>query len=120
MMREELIRALRRLAPETGSLCCLGCGYEHNCSTHGCAVIREAIEEIEAPPEPPNDPLTLDELRELDGEPVWLLGDGLNRYDIFRGERSPGWADFYCGRFLFFCYGKDWLAYRRKPEEGTA
>lgn len=68
----------------------------------------------------PNDPLTLAELQEMDGEPVWLLGDGLNRYDIFRGERSPGWADFYCGRFRFFCYGKDWLAYRRKPEEETA
>lgn len=48
MKREELIRALRRLVPETGSLCCLGCGYAHSCSTHGCAVIREAIEEIEA------------------------------------------------------------------------
>lgn len=68
---------------------------------------------------PPNDPLTLEQLRELDREPVWLSGDGLNRYDIFRGERSPGWADFYCGRFSLFCYGKDWLAYRRKPEEGA-
>lgn len=68
---------------------------------------------------PPNDPLTLEQLREMAGEPVWLSGDELNRYDIFRGERSPGWADFYCGRFRFFCYGKDYLAYRRKPEEGT-
>lgn len=68
---------------------------------------------------PPNDPLTLEELREMDREPVWLSGDGLNRYDIFRGERSHGWADFYCGRLSLCCYGKDWLAYRRKPEEGT-
>lgn len=57
MKREELIRALRRLAPETGSLCCLGCGYEHSCSTHGCAVIREAVEALK---EPPNGPLTLE------------------------------------------------------------
>ena len=115
MSREELLRALRRLAVETGSLACLGCGYEHNCSLHGCAVIREAAEALEGSP---NDPLTLEELRELDREPVWLSGDELNRYDIFRGERSPGWADFYCGRFSLFCYGKTWLAYRRKPEEG--
>lgn len=48
MSREELLRALRRLAVETGSLACLGCGYEHNCSLHGCAVIREAAEALEA------------------------------------------------------------------------
>lgn len=47
MSREELLRALRRLAVETGSLACLGCGYEHNCSIHGCAVIREAVEVLE-------------------------------------------------------------------------
>ena len=61
MEREHLIAALRRLAPETGSLCCLGCGYEHNCSTHGCAVIRAAMEEIETLRNPPNQPLTLEE-----------------------------------------------------------
>ena len=26
---------------------CLGCGHEHSCSTHGCAICREAIELIE-------------------------------------------------------------------------
>ncbi len=46
MNRDELLQALRRMAPETGSLSCLGCGYEHNCSTHGCAICREAIELI--------------------------------------------------------------------------
>ena len=46
MEREELLKALWRVAPETGSLHCLGCGHEHNCSIHGCAVIRAAIEEI--------------------------------------------------------------------------
>lgn len=68
----------------------------------------------------PNDPLTLEELRGMDGEPVWLSGDGLNKYDIFHGECVPGWADFYWGRLSFYCYSKDWLAYRRKPEEETA
>lgn len=41
--RAELITALERLKVETGSLACLGCGYEHSCSTHGCAIIREAV-----------------------------------------------------------------------------
>lgn len=30
MKTEELITALRGLKVETGSLACLGCGYEHN------------------------------------------------------------------------------------------
>lgn len=40
------IHALRRLSVETGSLACLGCGYEHNCSVHGCAIMREAAERL--------------------------------------------------------------------------
>lgn len=46
MDREELLRALRRMAPETGSLHCLGCGHEHSCSVHGCAVVNAAVLEI--------------------------------------------------------------------------
>ena len=44
MKTEELITALRGLKIETGSLACLGCGYENNCSIHGCAILREAEE----------------------------------------------------------------------------
>lgn len=43
MSQDDLLKALRRMAPETGSLNCLGCGHEHSCSTHGCAICREAI-----------------------------------------------------------------------------
>ena len=46
MKIEELITALRRLKVETGSLPCLGCGYEHGCSLHGCVIINEALERI--------------------------------------------------------------------------
>ena len=42
----DLIKALGRLKVETGSIVCLGCGHEHNCSTQGCALIREAIAEL--------------------------------------------------------------------------
>ena len=41
-----MITALRRLKVETGSLPCLGCGYEHGCSLHGCVIINEALERI--------------------------------------------------------------------------
>ena len=36
----ELLQAIRRLKVETGSFACLGCGYEHDCGIHGCAILR--------------------------------------------------------------------------------
>ena len=48
MTKPELIAALKRLKVETGSLACLGCGYEHNCGIHGCAILRAAVDALEA------------------------------------------------------------------------
>lgn len=42
MATPDLIKALQRLKVQTGSLACLGCGWEHNCTTKGCAILREA------------------------------------------------------------------------------
>lgn len=47
MKSEEIIKALNRLKVESGSLVCLGCGHEHNCGVHGCAVLRAAIRVLE-------------------------------------------------------------------------
>lgn len=47
MKTEEIVKALRRLKVETGSLVCMGCGYEHNCGVHGCRIMRESGEQIE-------------------------------------------------------------------------
>lgn len=70
---------------------------------------------------PPNAPLTLEELWEMDGEPVWVTkmnGSGGvwmlvdAEYELCReahGEMA-----------VFENCGKTWLAYRRRPEEGTA
>lgn len=44
---DEVLRGLRRLKVETGSLACFGCGREHNCGIHGCAILRDAIALIE-------------------------------------------------------------------------
>ena len=75
------LNALRKLCVETGSLACLGCGYEHNCSTHGCAILRNAIEHIEAALSnydslsalsPPNEPLTQADLDSMDYDKVWI------------------------------------------------
>ena len=47
MRDEDLLVALRRLKVETGSLVCVGCGYEHNCGVHGCAILRKTIARLE-------------------------------------------------------------------------
>lgn len=47
MRDEDLLAALRRLKVETGSLACMGCGYEHNCGVHGCAILRKTITWLE-------------------------------------------------------------------------
>lgn len=66
MKRDELIRALRRLKVETGSLACLGCGHEHSCSVHGCVIITEAIAQLK---------LSNDVSRETD-DSVFLMSNG--------------------------------------------
>ncbi len=43
----ELPSVLRSMAVETGSLVCLGCGHERSCSTHGCAILKDAADTIE-------------------------------------------------------------------------
>lgn len=47
MRDEDLLAALRRLKVQTGSLVCLGCGYEHDCGVHGCAILRKTISWLE-------------------------------------------------------------------------
>lgn len=47
MTDKELITALRRLKVQTGSVACLGCGYEHSCSVHGCRIMRLCAERLE-------------------------------------------------------------------------
>ena len=42
------LRAVKRLKVETGSIACLGCGYEHHCSVSGCTILRNAAEHMEA------------------------------------------------------------------------
>ena len=43
---DELIRQLSRMKVQTGSLVCLGCGLEHNCGIHGCAVLLRAVSAV--------------------------------------------------------------------------
>ena len=67
-----------------------------------------------------NPPLTLEALREIDEEPVWIDSPCIPNggcYIILRefGITFEKWTS----QKMFHCedYGKTWLAYRRKPEE---
>ena len=73
------------------------------------------------------EPLTLDELREMDGEPVWCeiyIKGQPSFYGIVHGETVTGFifGDDKPANLAITnvgAYGLAWLAYRHKPEEGT-
>lgn len=78
-------------------------------------------EEISALIPPPNAPLTLEELREMDGDAVWVVP--LNDFEILPANylvnayAEQMVVDKFGAYLDFEDYGKTWLAYRRKPEE---
>lgn len=89
-----------------GSKC--GCEYE-DCGLEGNCVFAHYVFWAPTIAPPPNDPLTIDALREMDGEPVW--NDTMKKWGIVlgRGERTVdangNWRDFN-DRY-----------YRHRPEE---
>ena len=76
--------------------------------------------------QPANEPLTLEQLREMDGEPVWCAdGEGHSCYCLVNAE-SEDCIDSECGAWCFAFYGMTgdgenglhnmgWLAYDHKP-----
>ena len=92
---------------------CESCRMEHVQLRAWLAELREIKQER-------NTPLTLDELRQMDGEPVWVQSPGVPEYGRWAIVEGVGenclflHDDFTCHE-----YGKTWLAYRQKPEEGS-
>lgn len=88
------------------------------------------IQAMSTLPQPSNEPLTLDELREMDGEPVWcewLLPEDKaieqgKWFIVVSGDEAGLEIKRPIEYGCYFCkideYGKTWLAYRRKLEEG--
>ena len=75
------------------------------------------------PTKAPNEPLSLEQLREMDGEPVWVVPTGTHEKDepmwcVLEGPMAliPG-VD--CWSWGFDGYGETWMAYRRPPEGET-
>lgn len=65
---------------------------------------------------PPNPPMTLEELLEMDGEPVYISGKWIDCYDVYCGVSSDGIVQFYKAALPADSYGKTWMSYRRKPD----
>lgn len=87
-------------------------------------------EEIAALISPPNDPLTLEELREIDGDKIYIQHIGACK-GFLDNEYAPYYSEFeqYVQKYngmLRACdlpskyYGEAWRAYRRNPEGGEA
>lgn len=57
-----------------------------------------------------NNPLSLEQLRQMNGEPVWIK-------DLKIPQRSHWWVVEELCHGTWDNYGKTWLAYARKPEQ---
>ena len=74
--------------------------------------INEAIDMAISALSPPNEPLTLEELRGMGGQPYWHVG-------LRKESRPPHWNildPFYAKHIEDYRYGENWIAYRRPPE----
>jgi len=137
---EEIIRFVRDFAAQT----------RHHKDCHDCLYIDMALalaDEVEklnrrAAPENPrrksgtesaengsapasvgggNKPLTLNELRQMNGKPVWIKADHYGVYadviTLVGKEDGENWVSFAINnRLRENGYGRTWLAYSRRPE----
>ena len=64
------------------------------------------------------EPLTLDELRKMDGEPIYIVDGDVAWWDIVSFSVQD-WLYLAREEELRYSRYGEWLAYRQKPEEGT-
>lgn len=91
-MEHEFERQLRALAIERRPEACLGCGFEHGCSVHGCAVIHAAVnrlaayEETRLEPEDMKKAFNEDATLKLAGQALGMSPDRLR--DLAQAEKE--------------------------------
>ena len=135
MKTEELVAALR-ICGSVGAGCD-GCPFENGGAIDaewcGDALVRAAADRLEGYVDRckryadeimelrergRNDPLSLDELRKMDGEPVWVVWPDGRLKSRWHIVGSSLWIEMFTewdGAFSLD-YGKTWLAYRHKTE----
>lgn len=115
------------------------CGFQFSI---GYCEYDEFIKALNRRPAPENKPLTLEQLRQMDGEPVYITVCGRPDLDAWHMVRRTNLGVIaigaaaqtiysYDGKLTFeggtyyniehgILYGKTWLAYARKPEQEAA
>lgn len=113
----ELLRMKKQLLGPQGCSC--QSQQRNEWKAHCLSAGIYALSQLQRRAQPANEPLTIDELRGMDGEPVWVThkdGSG-GRWGIVNSYKGTGmcadldsytayWFDDWCGT----------IAYRRKPE----
>lgn len=127
MTDEQILQALKRLRVETRSLACFGCGREHNCGTHGCAILREAADLIER--------LTAENAELREKVPQWISvedrlpeawineDDVLVNYMIYSPDFGVDIGSYHAQAKRWVCMGlpcpvTHWMPLPEAPEEG--
>lgn len=101
-------------------------GYDHT-DTQAEVIAFKALQEMAEREE--NKPLKLSDLKQMEGEPVWVRiicktnfadpQDAFNAWGLVRSSWVRVWdkdrADIITVKHVFENYGKTWLAYRHKP-----
>ena len=114
MTNEEAIKVLRTESIELGGSAPSVCRFWEALDM-AISALRQQERFGEA-----NKALTLDELRQMDGEPVWVQSPGVPEYGRWAIVEGVGEnCLFLHDDFTCHDYGKTWLAYLQKPEEGT-
>ena len=115
MTREEAIKVLRTESVEIG-----GNAVSVTRWLMALDMAVKALEDVTDKDVGRNEPLTLDELRQMDGEPVWVQSPGVPEYGRWAIVEGVGEnCLFLHDDFTCHDYGKTWLAYRQKPEDET-
>lgn len=83
-MEHEFERQLRTLAIERRPEACLGCGFEHGCSVHGCAVIHAAAERLAAYEETGLEPEEIERILDSYGRGMTLRTENAQRLEIIK------------------------------------
>ena len=87
--------------------------------TSDIEALRMAISALRA--QPANEPLTLEQLKQMKGEPVWIQETYCGRWNIagsVDARRRNGKKMYRTAEQILYAvedYGKTWLAYAHKP-----
>lgn len=96
------------------------CAVCHKPVKSGIVIHSECMEMLQKAQQVDDKPLTIEELRRMVGEPVWVESPGVReygRYGIVAGVDTESMELYLESDFTCSDYGKTWVAYRRKPND---